>query len=518
MSLKFLADRGGLYIYPWYISDITATADVKKLVGKNVKKTFQHIKKDFQSFFYDEESTNEIGKLILDKIIQDKSYYKNFSREIYRLSAEMESFCKKIDRADVAGSSDSRLLAIYSEYIKRMRELRNWGWLPNFIDGLFVNFLTDLILKKMKEFLASIRQEKKLSDYYSTLSSSEKMSEVQSEELARLSLLLGFIRDKGNKKIIALIRSHQIEKIGQDHPEIYRSLRKHLKDFGWLTYAYSGPVMSMDHLLQAMQDSLSKGDIAGQIKRIKDYYRNISRDKAAIIKRIKLTPSLVYLFKVSAEMMYMKDFRKGSYQKSYVAMDKVIGEIARRLDMTAKEAKYLLFDEIKAALIKGRKNFFRNLARKRMKECGYVTVNGKIKVHTGSVAAKLFRQFKKDSEKGMVKFANIKELKGKTAYKGKVQGFAKILLSAQDLDKVKAGDILVSSSTNPDLIVAMKKAAAFVTDLGGITSHAAIVSREMKKPCVVGTVYATHALQDGDLVEVDANAGVVRILKRAAKN
>jgi pyruvate, water dikinase len=60
----------------------------------------------------------------------------------------------------------------------------------------------------------------------------------------------------------------------------------------------------------------------------------------------------------------------------------------------------------------------------------------------------------------------------------------------------------------------MKKASAIITDEGGITSHAAIVSREMKKPCVIGTKIATKILKDGDLVEVDADRGIVNILKK----
>tara|TARA_Y100000310_G_scaffold338021_1_gene426573 strand:- start:1597 stop:1776 length:180 start_codon:yes stop_codon:yes gene_type:complete len=59
----------------------------------------------------------------------------------------------------------------------------------------------------------------------------------------------------------------------------------------------------------------------------------------------------------------------------------------------------------------------------------------------------------------------------------------------------------------------MKKAAAFVTDEGGVTCHAAIVSREMKKPCIIGTKIATKVLKDNDLVEVDANKGIVRKIK-----
>ncbi len=68
--------------------------------------------------------------------------------------------------------------------------------------------------------------------------------------------------------------------------------------------------------------------------------------------------------------------------------------------------------------------------------------------------------------------------------------------------------------TTPEMVPVMKRAAAFVTDEGGITCHAAIVSREMKKPCIIGTKIATKVLKDGDLVEVDANRGIVRILER----
>ena len=70
--------------------------------------------------------------------------------------------------------------------------------------------------------------------------------------------------------------------------------------------------------------------------------------------------------------------------------------------------------------------------------------------------------------------------------------------------------VLVTSMTRPEMVVAMEKAAAIVTDEGGITSHAAIVSRELKIPCIIGTKIATRILKNGDLVEVDAFKGIVR--------
>ncbi|MEK0369418.1 MAG: PEP-utilizing enzyme [Nitrosopumilus sp.] len=108
---------------------------------------------------------------------------------------------------------------------------------------------------------------------------------------------------------------------------------------------------------------------------------------------------------------------------------------------------------------------------------------------------------------------NISELKGKSVFKGKAKGNVRILIRKKDIDNLKEGEILVSPMTTPDFVPAMKKAAAIITDEGGITCHAAIVSRELKKPCIVGTKIATQVLKDGDLVEVDAEKGIVRILK-----
>ena len=69
--------------------------------------------------------------------------------------------------------------------------------------------------------------------------------------------------------------------------------------------------------------------------------------------------------------------------------------------------------------------------------------------------------------------------------------------------------------TSPDYVPAMKKSAAIITDQGGMLSHAAIISRELNIPCIVGANNATELINSGDLIEVDANNGVVRILEKA---
>lgn len=104
-------------------------------------------------------------------------------------------------------------------------------------------------------------------------------------------------------------------------------------------------------------------------------------------------------------------------------------------------------------------------------------------------------------------------IQGTVACKGLAKGKVKIILSPHDMKKMNEGDILVAHETTPDLMNALYKAAAIIADIGGLTSHAAIVSRELGIPCVIGTKIATQLLRDGDMVGVDANIGVVRILK-----
>jgi phosphohistidine swiveling domain-containing protein len=114
----------------------------------------------------------------------------------------------------------------------------------------------------------------------------------------------------------------------------------------------------------------------------------------------------------------------------------------------------------------------------------------------------------------VVKEKKVTELKGSVAFIGRVSGFARIVKRKDQLDKVKEGDILISPMTLPEFLPAMKRAGAFVTDEGGITAHAAIIARELKKPCIIGTKFATQVFNDGDFLEVDAKKGVVKLIKK----
>ena len=104
-------------------------------------------------------------------------------------------------------------------------------------------------------------------------------------------------------------------------------------------------------------------------------------------------------------------------------------------------------------------------------------------------------------------------LKGIVAHaNGKFIGNARIITKNEGVMKLNADDVLICPMTTPDYIPLMQQAGAFVTDLGGLLSHASIIARELNKPCIVGTQKATREFKDGDRIEVDTLAGTVRKL------
>jgi phosphohistidine swiveling domain-containing protein len=161
-------------------------------------------------------------------------------------------------------------------------------------------------------------------------------------------------------------------------------------------------------------------------------------------------------------------------------------------------------NEIKSAMI-GKMIVTTGELEKRLRGCVYIKENGKWNLYTG--AKYIFW-------KNKMRETHSTEVSGEVVFPGVVKGRVVIHLSWTGVTQVNEGDILVSGMTNPQMVPLLKKVAAIVTDEGGITCHAAIISRELKKPCIVGTKNATQVLKDGDLVEVDANKGVVYILKR----
>ncbi|MEM0475978.1 MAG: PEP-utilizing enzyme, partial [Candidatus Norongarragalinales archaeon] len=194
----------------------------------------------------------------------------------------------------------------------------------------------------------------------------------------------------------------------------------------------------------------------------------------------------------------------------------MLEEIGRRLGVEMPFVLYLTPTEVTSALREGSLeavNLDEGVLRARFKHGVVLFERGRITFFSGASALELSKLILEHQT--LADKEDFKKIRGMPASPGKARGTVKIIAIAEDMRKMREGDVLVSPATNPNLVSAMKKASAIVTNEGGVTCHAAIVSRELGIPCVTGTRVATRVLKDGDEVEVDATRGIVTLIKRA---
>ncbi len=205
-----------------------------------------------------------------------------------------------------------------------------------------------------------------------------------------------------------------------------------------------------------------------------------------------------------------KSFRKFEEARLYAEdvltlTEQFMEKMAKKIGKNEKISTQLVLCCIKDEMI----NYFRtgklpsrDLLKKRDKLFGIYCDKNRFSIYNEHKAESLVKVLAE------VNITNT--LRGMTAYSGKVKGVVRVVHDPNKVKKFNTGDVLVSGMTRPEFLSLMKKASAFVTDSGGILSHAAIVARELKKPCIIGTKIATKILKDGDTVEVDAANGIIK--------
>lgn len=261
-----------------------------------------------------------------------------------------------------------------------------------------------------------------------------------------------------------------------------------------------------------------------RLEKIKDRNKFIVEEKVKkekiISEHIKwlLTLSLEEkkLVKLLQTVMELRDARKDPLSKFFIVAFRIAQKLFKEIGLDEKLIYFCTFDEI----IKGKNYLLKNrkFLEKRPKGCVILVYYG----GSEEIEYGMFEETKNKLEEFFLsqqtKDKDAKVIKGQAGSFGKIKGTVRIIMNiAKESDKFNKGDILVTGMTRPEFISLIKKSSAIITDEGGITCHAAIVSRELGTPCVIGTKFATKVLHDGDLVEVDADKGVVRILEKTKK-
>jgi phosphoenolpyruvate synthase/pyruvate phosphate dikinase len=265
-------------------------------------------------------------------------------------------------------------------------------------------------------------------------------------------------------------------------------------------------------LLKSFSETIKKEDYAinNQLASIKLYSvkksHNTSKEK--LIKKYHIPSNIVKIADIIGILGLARLEMRLNWTVLNYYHELFLDELKRRLKLSKEEIRSLNFNEIADAL-SGKHKIDRQKIRRRSKGAIMILKNGKISNIEGKETEDIMKIIKKTD-------INTKNLKGIVASKGSVQGRV-LVLSYRDADnhsekikRMRNGDILVTEMTHPNIINACKKAGGIITDEGGMLSHAAIVSRELNIPCIIGTKNATQVLKDGDIVKMDTDSGEIK--------
>lgn len=434
------------------------------------------------TIFLDHKEWTALGQYVLRKILRTPTFALRLSREIIKGADELVSFTKKIFIADLEKKTSRELIQLYRGFENRHGDLYARAIIPVYLD-FYKPHLTKYLVEYLKERIGKTHYDKNAKECFAWLTVTDRPSQVQLEEKSLMRIALA-----GQKRAVG------------------NMLQKHIAAYEYLGYNFEGPQFPKSYFLKRLRElKARKGQLKVALAQMNKDKRHAQRMQERITEDLRIDYRHKQLFQITREIIFGKDYRKMALVKSYYQIEPLLKEFARRTHLSLREVRNCLPHEL-GDILQGQIKRPKDLAQ-RVKGCLFVVVDrslpGKIAVGKLFSDMKAYLHRKED-------FAEIGYFHGQTAFAGKARGKVRVINTLKDLAKMRKGNILVSQMTNPNLIPAMKKAAAIITDQGGVTCHAAIVSRELRIPCVIGTKIATKALKDGDSVFVDADQGEVR--------
>lgn len=301
---------------------------------------------------------------------------------------------------------------------------------------------------------------------------------------------------------------------------VKRSLNFHQIKYGWIGSSESDREWNLQYFKSILkkQVKLSKEQILKSLSEITENKKKLLVKQKYLENKFNFGRTLKTVLQVIRRLSEVRLKIRLQWVLSGYLTKKAFREITRRTGVNENDLSRYLLREIAALLIKGKKVKANEIGLRN--QYAFMLYKSRVSFFVGANKVTKLRKKEIGEE---IDYGRINDLRGKVANQGQVKGVVKIINAlSKDQEKeirlMRQGQILVTGMTRPHLIMAIRKASGIITDEGGITSHAAIIARELDIPCIIGTKIATKVLKNGDLVEVDANKGVVKILKRKKIN
>ena len=496
--IKKICEKGNWTFYVsrkfnWFVenTEIYATLEEyqKKLLG------FELITQNYLCLNGDEYSLNSDFEAFCKKLDgyfeNDINFFEKFAKIEFDIVEKIKEYLKYIKSIDFNKISFNELAIEFEKFNKL--------YIDSFIPGM--TRPEDYLTFKLNEELSHLNISKQDKENIFTNISTCPNYDVISYSEEPLDLLKIAKKLKCGLNIDAL-------------------LDEHIEKYAWIKgpLEYEATCFTKEDYLQRLKNLVNE-DIDAKINNINIVRNKNDLEYEQILKKYTFSEKQKNLIKAIRDFIFLRTYTtEYSDHLFYEARTRIFKEISNRINISEQDLIMLDFNEIIEILLANGiiKNKIKKVLEDRKKGFAIVWLDGNIQTVFGAESLDIQNEIAKKFKTIDVSKNNVKTniISGNIANKGKVQGVARVLTTYKDIYKVNKGDIIVASMTTPDYVLAMEKAAGFITDEGGITCHAAILSREFNVPCIVGTINATSEIKDGDLIELDAYNGKIYILNQ----
>lgn len=429
------------------------------------------------------DSLKEVSIALLGKLKKNENFGKKIYKDCLVSCEKLVAVSKRVSQGDLVSLKPESLVKRLDSYVGSALDFTPFLALPN----NYEMYITEEIMGFLSKKVGKLKSGK----YLQKLMTSR---EYPFQVLEQINLAEIALKTKTNKGI-----------------DVNNELSKHKQKYQWLScYNFDEDEFSKSDFKKRLKvlQSLSLKELKDKTDNVVNKLNQDETEFQNVVEELKLTGKMLSKVRLLREFVFLRTYRIEMNSQSNFYLKPLLNEISKRGNISIRQLAMMLSDEIKEMVLKGKIpssvnfNDRENAAIFWLDDCTYHDAFGN---EAKALISRQVAVVKKDKK--------IKIIKGTTASLGKtVRGKVRII-NKDNMSRLKKGEVLVTTMTSPEFVPAMHRAAAIVTDEGGVLCHAAIVSREMGKPCIIGTRVATRDLKDGDFVEVNTTKGLVKKLR-----
>jgi phosphoenolpyruvate synthase/pyruvate phosphate dikinase len=425
------------------------------------------------------DSMNEISLALLKKLKNDSDFGLRVYKDCITSCEYLVKVSKDVSRGSLQSLTSRTLIKMFDTYVDAALKFTPFLALPPNYEIYVMSEIKKSLIKKVGE--------NKSEEYLQKLMS---LKEYPFQMLEQIDLAKIALKIKDNINIDKLLKVHKYK-------------------YQWLScYNFDEAEFSPEDFkkrLEVLQE-FSHLELIKKTKGIVEKLKSDETEFQRVVIELDLSKELFNKVKLLREFVFLRTYRIEMNSQSNFYLQPFLREISERGNISIRQLAMMLSNEIKSMLLNGKVPDSINF-NDREEYAVFWLDNAKYHHAFGNKAkgfiSKQIVDVKRDNQ--------VSTVHGTTASLGKTITGKVRLLNKNNMSEFKRGEILVTTMTSPEFVPAMHKAVAIVTDEGGVTCHAAIVSREFNIPCIVGTGNATKVFVDGDYIEVNSKLGTAKI-------